>query len=67
MEKKSKATNGSRHSDILVGVALLLLAAVFAYLGFSQPKVLNNYIISSQEELAEQSPVFSERVVSPSS
>lgn len=64
MEKKSKATNGSRHSDILVGVALLLLAAVFAYLGFSQPKISNNYIISSQEELTEQSPVFTENTES---
>lgn len=47
--KRKQRSNGSKHSDILVGVALLLLAAVFAYLGFSQPKISNDYTVTESE------------------
>lgn len=49
MSRSKNHLNGNKQSDILVGVALLLLAAVFAYLGFSQPKVSNNYTVDTIE------------------
>lgn len=49
MRRSKNHLNGNKQSDILVGVALLLLAAVFAYLGFSQPKVSNNYTVDTLE------------------
>ena len=45
MSNDRRQSNGVRQSDVLVGVALLLIAAVFAYLGFSQPKVSNDYTV----------------------
>lgn len=49
MSSSKKHLNGNKQSDILVGVALLLLAAVFSYIGFSQPKVSNNYTVSETD------------------
>ena len=49
---KQKRSNGNKQSDILVGVALLLLAAVFLYVGFSQPKVSNDYTVTPSETLS---------------
>lgn len=49
MNGSSSKSKGVGHSDILVAVALLLLAAVFAYLGFSQPKVSNDYTVSETQ------------------
>lgn len=49
MSGGKQRSDGSKHSDILVGVALLLLAAVFAYLGFSQPKISNDYTVTDAQ------------------
>lgn len=45
MSNDKRQSNGVKQSDVLVGIALLLIAAVFAYLGFSQPKVSNDYTV----------------------
>ena len=57
---KQKRSNGNKQSDILVGVALLLLAAVFLYVGFSQPKV-------TPSETQVYSPEFDNTALSNSS
>ncbi len=57
MSRDKQKSNGAKQSDILVGIALLLLAAVFAYLGFSQPKISNDYTVS-QTQTEMYSPDF---------
>lgn len=57
MSNDRRQSNGVRQSDVLVGVALLLIAAVFAYLGFSQPKVSNDYTVE-QTTAQVYSPEF---------
>lgn len=57
MSNDRRQSNGVRQSDVLVGVALLLIAAVFAYLGFSQPKVSNDYAVE-QTTAQVYSPEF---------
>lgn len=57
MKNDSNQSNGVKQNDVLVGVALLLIAAVFAYLGFSQPKVSNNYTVE-QTTAQVYSPSF---------
>ncbi len=57
MSNDRQQSNGVRQSDVLVGVALLLIAAVFAYLGFSQPKVSNDYTVE-QTTAQVYSPEF---------
>lgn len=51
--------NGKKQSDILVGVALILLSAVFVYIALSQPKVSNDYVVSETETVL-YSPSFSD-------
>lgn len=48
-----------RQSDILVGIALLLISLIFAFVAFSQPKVSNDYT-EKEETSAVYSPVFSD-------
>lgn len=57
MSNDRRQSNGVRQSDVLVGVALLLIVAVFAYLGFSQPKVSNDYTVE-QTTAQVYSPEF---------
>ena len=63
---KQKRSNGNKQSDILVVVALLLLAAVFLYVGFSQPKVSNDYTVTPSETQV-YSPEFDSTALSNSS
>lgn len=56
MSNDRRQSNGVRQSDVLVGVALLLIAAVFAYLGFSQPIVSNDYTVETTAQV--YSPEF---------
>lgn len=51
--------NGKKQSDILVGVALILLSAVFVYIALSQPKVSNDYVVG-ETETELYSPSFSD-------
>lgn len=59
MSNDRRQSNGVKQSDVLVGIALLLIAAVFAYLGFSQPKVSNDYTVE-QTTAQVYSPEFDE-------
>ena len=59
MSSDRRQSNGVKQSDVLVGIALLLIAAVFAYLGFSQPKVSNDYTVE-QTTAQVYSPEFDE-------
>ena len=65
MSNDRRQSNGVRQSDVLVGVALLLIAAVFAYLGFSQPKVSNDYTVE-QTTAQVYSPEFDTTVLDSS-
>lgn len=59
MRAANNKNNGKKQSDILIGVALLLLSAVFAYIALSQPKVSNHYVVS-ESETQLYSPSFSD-------
>lgn len=66
MSTSGSTKNGKKQSDILVGVALILLSAVFAYIALSQPKVSGSYVVSeTQTEM--YSPSFSEEESEPQS
>lgn len=59
MKGESGKGSDKRQSDILVGVALLLISVIFAFIAFSQPKVSNDYT-QEEESSAVYSPVFSD-------
>lgn len=56
-ENKPNNNDGKRQTGILVGIALIILAAVFAYFAVSQPKINNNGTAANgsqtQQNLAE--------------
>mgnify|MGYP005802583293 FL=1 len=62
MRAANNKNNGKKQSDILIGVALLLLSAVFAYIALSQPKVSNHYV-ASEPETQLYSPSFSDETI----
>lgn len=62
MRAANNKNNGKKQSDILIGVALLLLSAVFAYIALSQPKVSNHYVVS-ESETQLYSPSFSDETI----
>ena len=59
MKGESSKRSDKRQTDILVGVALLLISVVFAFVAFSQPRVSNDYT-QKDETSAVYSPVFTD-------
>ncbi|MFR6064765.1 MAG: ComEA family DNA-binding protein [Eubacterium sp.] len=59
MKGESSKRSDKRQTDILVGVALLLISVVFAFIAFSQPRVSNDYT-QKDETSAVYSPVFTD-------
>lgn len=59
MKGESSKRSDKRQTDILVGIALLLISVVFAFVAFSQPRVSNDYT-QEDETSAVYSPVFSD-------
>lgn len=59
MKGESSKRSDKRQTDILVGIALLLISVVFAFVAFSQPRVSNDYT-QENETSAVYSPVFSD-------
>lgn len=59
MKGESSKRSDKRQTDILVGIALLLISVVFAFVAFSQPRVSNDYT-QKDETSAVYSPVFSD-------
>lgn len=59
MKGESSKRSDKRQTDILVGIALLLISVVFAFVAFSQPRVSNDYT-QKDETSAVYSPVFTD-------
>lgn len=59
MKGESSKRSDKRQTDILVGIALLLISVVFAFVAFSQPRVSNDYT-QEDDTSAVYSPVFSD-------
>lgn len=59
MKGEGSKRSDKRQTDILVGVALLLISVVFAFVAFSQPRVSNDYT-QKDETSAVYSPVFTD-------
>lgn len=59
MKGEGSKRSDKRQTDILVGIALLLISVVFAFVAFSQPRVSNDYT-QKDETSAVYSPVFTD-------
>lgn len=59
MKDEGSKRSDKRQTDILVGIALLLISVVFAFVAFSQPRVSNDYT-QKDETSAVYSPVFTD-------
>ena len=53
-EKKTAAADSKRHTGILIGIAMLILAAAFAYFAVSQPNVKNNITPTDGSSVTQQ-------------
>ena len=53
-EKKVKKSDGKRQTEILIGIAMIILAAVFAYFAVSQPRVDSGEKITNNSGYSQQ-------------
>ena len=53
-ENKTTNEDGKRHTRLLAGVALIILAAVFVYFAVSQPSVSNNNVTAGNGTASQQ-------------
>ena len=57
MSKDSKKSESKKQTEIIISVSLIVLAVVFVYIGFSVPRVSNDY--QTTAESLKTAPSFS--------
>ncbi len=65
MSKGSKKSESKKQTEIIISVSLIVLAVVFVYIGFSVPRVSNDY--QTTAESLQTAPSFSSDISTQSS